>query len=63
MDFLPKKAGHFKETLTFFSEQEEEDVKIVLEGGAYTAHITLNQINGQKISEQKFHNSLYLNNC
>lgn len=36
---------------------------INLEGGAYTAHITLNEINDQKVKKQKFHNFLYLNNC
>ena len=36
---------------------------INLVGGAYTARITLEEINGQKVRVQKFNNYLYMKDC
>lgn len=34
-----------------------------MQGGAYTAHLTLDEINGHKVKQQKFQNILFINNC
>ena len=51
----------FKELVRFKSYQGDQDeIEIALEGGAYSAQIVLEELNEEKLLEQRMHSALYL---
>lgn len=61
MEFVPEQQGVFKEAIRFKSYQGDQDeVEVSLEGGAYSAQIVMEELNGEKLLEQRMHNTLYL---
>ena len=61
--FSPKIEGKFAETIRFISEREDDEVSIVVSGGSYTAKISLEEINGEKVIKKKFLNQIYAEDC
>jgi hypothetical protein len=61
VEFSPESQGVFKEEVTFATAQgDQEEVKIVVEGGAYSAQIVLEELGGEKAQQKRTQHSLHL---
>lgn len=61
VEFAPGQQGVFREAVRFKSFQgEQEEMEVVLEGGAYSAQIVLEELGGERLLEPRVHNTLFL---